>query len=954
MKSFRKIIALALVIALIANPVTYTYAFGGTKADVIASLKLMQGNNGDMMLEKELARDQAVKIIITLIGKASEAEVMTKEEISSTLKDFSDAKQLTTSWSAPWYAYAVKNGIISGYKDKQGNLITDYAGKLYGKQFATMLLKALGYQNVNYETSVYDLSRIEGSSVPVMYAEQLLTRGMAIEYLYGALTAKNSLGTRAVEHYVGNNAELTKAAQNAGLIAQEAFGVSKITADNLKSLKVTFNKPINTTAITAENLIVSANGVTIAGTPIVSDDKLSISYIYTSSIDQSSTATVTLNGIVSITGEIISTYTSAFIINDITPPQALNAVVHNPKQIEVFFNEPINYKVNAFQILNNIKIDNIPIIATAEPNNTKNSVIFTMTSAMKPGQHKITITDMIDYATYKAVFAEFTIDVQEDKVAPYIISAEVQNINTIIVNFNEKLEAIGIIKVNGSELTHATPVKDDTTGTKFALTGFPALNLSALVEIKITYLQQFDGSGNAVLAEKNYMFKANDDTSIPTASVSVEEDNIIKVTFSKSMNYSLGSITIKNSEGKVVGSPFTASPTTTFASQGFIIENDGTVLRIPLTCSGLYNVNEGNYTLEIKDMKDATIRENLMPQTTIQFKTRDTQKPIISSGFLVTPGTTSNPADNDTVTFYFSEAMDVVSLRNLSNYIYSYTSGTAVSYSLAAQPGAEVISIAQDAKSITIRVPGISITPSTGVFTVYGIKDQAGNIMTSAINSVTRLNQSQMSFTVTGSAVAQDEYNIKVNFNNKAAVVDPSGFKVIKNGADYAVITAVKLSDDGNSAILTTNLALGTSTAALNLVPNVGYLSVKNIYGVSITYGALAISDQIKPNVNVQTDNVMFGAVSLSFSEQVGASAVTDILSDLIVKDKNGDIVKLTYDKLIFYNGTTLSNALLFDRIVVSGLTSNSSYSVSLLNRTIKDMSGNVMNELKATTVVAK
>ena len=117
-------------------------------------------------------------------------------------------------------------------------------------------------------------------------------------------------------------------------------------------------------------------------------------------------------------------------------------------------------------------------------------------------------------------------------------------------------------------------------------------------------------------------------------------------------------------------------------------------------------------------MKDATVRGNGLAEVTLPFSCKDTSKPTVTSSYVTAAGAT---IATDTVTFYFSEAMDSSTLRNLSNYVYGGNSFATVSDCV-------VKSVADDAKSIVFTYPN-AVALLTGNATVYAIKDVAGNMM---------------------------------------------------------------------------------------------------------------------------------------------------------------------------------------------------------------------------------
>ena len=933
MRNLKKLLAVVVAVALVLTSMTAAFAATNPQADAIAALKLMQGNNGDMMLEEDLARDQAVKIIITLTGKAAEVDALSAADVDAALAGFADAAALKASWSAKWYAYAVKNGIITGYNNEDGDLVTDFAGPLYGKQFATMLMKAFGYKDVDYATSVTKLSELDGSKVADEKADDSLTRADAIAYLFGSLTAKNADGKTVVETYVGSDAALLKAAQDAGLIAAPAtLGVSKVTADNLKTLKVEFTKPIDNKSVTSDTFKVTydGNAITFNSDDVkISEDKKTIVYVYPVTVLQSKTVKLEINGIKDADKNEIKGYANSIVVTDTVIPTVTGAAALNAKQIEVFFSEPINFSASSFQVLNDVKLNGVAMIAKAEVNYLKNSIVLTSSTVIPAGTHKVTLSNMTDFATYKAVTAEFTVTIVEDKVAPKVISAEATSVNEVVVTFDENLESAGTIKINGDV---ATQTKVD--GAKVTLTPAKALDLAAIVEVKVAYKDQTDMAGNKVTDEQTFTFKVADDTALPSVTSSVEDGNKVVLTFSKSMNTTLGTITVKDKDSKTVA-------TLNVSALTFKADTSNKVLELAASATKLDNVNPAKYTFEIKDMKDATIRANLLPATTLTIDAKDTLKPTVTGTYFAKNG---DKIENDTVTFYFSEAMNVETLKNLSNYV-----GSTIG-SLAAYDGASVDSVAADAKSITIKVKNFR-TLVGETFTVYALKDAAGNMLASTAG-VSKLSGTTLS--VSGSAISSETTKVKIEFNTKIATADPAAYKVIDatTTSDVAVFIAYSIADDGMSVTFTANKDLSTNPSKYMIKDNYPNL-IKNIYGeTATTNSGIIIIDKIAPTVALDTDGTSAGAIKLTFSEAVTASA-SDLANNIIVKDKDGKIVTPT---MVFFNDKTeVASTAAFDKIVFTGLNSGDNYTVTVIGgRGIVDAAGNKIADMAATTKAAK
>ncbi|MGI6668264.1 MAG: hypothetical protein ACOX4M_02135 [Acetivibrionales bacterium] len=61
------------------------------------------------------------------------------------------------------------------------------------------------------------------------------------------------------------------------------------------------------------------------------------------------------------------------------------------------------------------------------------------------------------------------------------------------------------------------------------------LSIGAIVEVRVEYKGQRDVAGNEVEDWKVFKFKVEDDTTLPTATASLDSDNNLTITFSKAM-----------------------------------------------------------------------------------------------------------------------------------------------------------------------------------------------------------------------------------------------------------------------------------------------------------------------------------------------------------------------------------------------------------------------------------
>lgn len=938
----KKTLAILLALAMVFSTMTVAFAEGTISADAqaCATLGMLQGEGTGVTADYTATtptRLQAAIMFLRLKGFEDEALAYTGTE------NFADADQVKWAGGKAIMGYLKAHKEL-GWIGDQGKF--NPYNDLTAQEYYKVMLEALGYKQNTTEvigdftwTGVIEFAAAHGLT-KVATATNYTVNDLAIATIEALKANVKDSTTKTLAASLVEAGVLTAdKAKAAGVFnpVATALQVTGITANNLKTMKIDLNQEIDPTTATATTVKVTKAGSSVVSNVYTTADNKSIIVEYT--VVQSDSLAVAINGVKTEAGVTLKNYTATATAIDTTIPEITGATVVNQKQIEVFFNEPINYAAGAFQVLNDIKLDGIAVIAKVTPDNVRNSVMVEFPSALAAGAHTISLANMVDYAGYKALAKDYAVTVAEDTAKPEIVSAVVVNKATIDVTFNEKIETVGSFEVNGVAAS-AAPVAN-TNGTKYTLTGFTALDLGAIVEIKVAYVGQVDVAGNTVTTKQTYKFNVADDTALPTVTATISDTNKITLTFSKSMDAALGTIIVKDSDDTTLA---TLTQPWTFKDAPA-----NTTLELSAIAAGVDDINPDNITVNVKGMKDGSIRANLLPETNLTLAAKDTKDPVVNANYFVVAGAT---AAEDTVTFYFDEAMDTATLNNLSNYVAS-TLG-----SLSVLTGAEVKSIAADGKSITIIVPGADAKATAGeTFTVYALKDVNGNML------VTKTGIAKLTATTLAATAAEtkDGLKIKVTFDTKVSSIDPSALKVQKAAVDYAVFVNAVLADDGMSATFTANKNLGTDMTGYTIVDN-NITLVKNIYNSTLTsLGAgVAITDKVAPTVTVAT-GANAGEIKITFSEAVNATNLTTLSADLIIRDKNGAIVALDDDtdgdatgtNVVYVGGTpAVTN---FTTIVFTG-TTGENYTVELIARSVKDLATTpvVTKGLAATAVTAK
>jgi len=898
----KKVLSLVLALVLVLGMIPTFADAHETGAQMLFENNFIVGDGtGDLMVEKVLTRDEMAVLMAQMYGKEVEAAAFVAPA------NFTDAAEF--GWASNFISFGQASEWLSGFPDGT------YRAKeaVTGKQLLSYLMQVLGY-DFEWETIVADAAAI-GLTVST---EGPILRGAAFETMWFAVTAIDINGEGMT---IG---EKTGKYDPTPVVVVTDLEVASVTATNLKTMVIEFNKAVDEATITSTTVKVMDGTTNVVASRLLSEDMMTLTVVYnTGDVEQSTELDLTIDGVKSLDGiEEIVDYEMTTVVTDVEIPTILGVSALNAKQLIVYFSEPLNteaFSSVAYQVINDFKIDDVAVIAKVTPNYTENSAMFELSTILEPDTYEVKLANMIDFAGYKALTSTFNVTVVEDKAAPILTDAVVKNLKQIEITFDEALSVVGSFWIDGNAANAV--VVPNSNGLKYLLTFddlTEELNLSAVVQVKVEYKDQKDIVGNTVSAKTAFVFSIADDTTLPEVALEVKTGNKLVFTFSKTMLTNVGTLTIYDEDEEVVKALVTTNGTWS--------ENN-TIFTVLGSVALLNDVDVDDYTIEIEDMQDATVRKNLLPDTTIAFKALDTKKPVITDTYFVKNGTSTDVVgEDDTITFFFSEAMDTDTLKNLSNYNLT---GEGL---FSAITDVEVKSVASDAKSIVITYPSArDLVAGTDFITVYAFKDAAGNMMDTTI--LDRLVTTAMSVV---SAEASVTNKVVVEFGNKMFTVDPSFIKIQKNGVDFAVPTMVTLNAAGTKATFTLNKAIETTTANYMVVTNT-YTAAKNIYGDTLDAAdAWTLTDKISPefdNVAIKTGTT--DTFVITFTEEVSADT-TAVEYDL----KIVDLTATTNKQLGVGEFITTVNADGQIEVQITRTVTNHKFSVELLNgRYIQDTS---------------
>lgn len=970
MRNLKKLIAVIMTIAILASFMVPALAEGvGHEADALKlqQIKLMAGTAADLNLDESMTRIQGLTFAIRAAGKEAAALALTDAEVATILADVVDADKIP-DWNGngkKYVAYAVKEKYTSGINGAIAPKIEFGSLNLVkGAELLTWIMKiGMGYTDVTTANASAKAYAAKIVSIDDAFAlnDKELIRDDAAGILFGAaLNGVNVDGKKLIDSLIAAGAVDAAAAAEAGFTTPvvSKIEVKDITTTGLKTAVVTFNKAFDKDTVTTTTVKATVGGADRVASLVKADDNLSVTIVL-SSLAQGEKLKVEVNGVKDADKNEIKDYSKEIVVYDTTLPTVKGVTVVNAKTIEVNFSEPMNVLPNGqtydARVFDDLLFGTTKAVGTVTVDAVKTKMTLTLNTALAAGDYQFSVGPRVDYAGYSTITTVFPITVVADTTAPTVVKVTADTKNKVVVEFDENIQAgVGTFNIKGTDYGSGSFTVD---GKKATITVAPDLTAGdAFIDVKLTYKGIKDVLGNAVdsTTGKTFLFRASNDTVAPTATITVNDDNTIKVVFSEVVqSFTNSDFTLKNKDNNNVGvNP--AGPATT----------DNITYTISLQ-SPL--IDPANYTLKILNtVKDNSVMQNTMAEASIVLAMKDLMNPTVTGVPTV--------VDTNTARITFSEPMDATTLANKANYLYATSTASTAFVSLSTKSDV-VVTVASDNKSVDIKVPGLV---AQDVIKLLALKDAGGTLISLTDMNAARVVSGPTAFgagDITAKVTAPNTIEITAANGHTFKIADANGFR-IKEGSTapsanlYVAGTAI--STDGTKVTLTLSANLKKNATFDNTNAIKVYVAdgaaVKDAFNTPLVVtstAAISVADAMKPVVTVATGDAT-GQIKISFDELITAAGVTtsSLALDLIVRDKDGNILDITTSAaagagyIVTGDGTTTApGAILgtgFNYIVVNNLTTGDNYTVTLLSRGLKDMVGNVVTELAATTVPAK
>lgn len=855
-KTLSLLLALVMVIGLFPGfadeKATLTAEEAGAVLQGYGAIK--GGSDGNLMIDKELKRQDAVVILTRLMGKDKEVEAMPKETKSS----FED---ITIDYYQPFLAFAEANKWVEGKAEKKFG----FNDVVTVKEFTAMLLRALGHDTMgdNY-AKVMDLAKEQGLFQGVMAEEAApVIRGVAFIMMNNTLETAPKGEKQALVYKLGYK-EMPK---------PENLVVTEVMSSGLKTIDIKFSKAVDETSLQKVVVKEGTKKITVSEQKVLEDGMVGRLVLQTIAKQDAKYTVITENVKSQDLKETVEKNEATIYMTDNVRPEVQSVEVVNPKTLLVKVSEPLNTeKLTNFKTLNEFKIEGKALAGRVQ-NANKNEIVVELGKALKAGDHKLEVSGLRDYANFIAKTMEFDITVVEDKDAPMVVEAKMVTINKIKVMFNEPVSFKGMFKVDGNQVPTGNVEIDAKDKRIVNLTGLN-LNTGAIVEVAVQYKGQKDIMANQVKDWMKFTFKVNDDTQLPEVK-SIEVDGTdIKVMFNKSMLENEGKYTIKKGTKVVVK---TVKVKDAVAAK--TAEWDEYSTELTIKGSFLSSTDPAEYTIIFEDFKDGTVRKNELPKYEGTFSSQDVKNPTVKGKYAFI--TTKDKVVQ--ATLFFSEAMDETTVLDAKNFhLMGYKVKGKAAEAVRADKADVTIYTTNNGKNVVIEATDEKVE-AFGDIKHFGLKDLVGNQCT--VEAVITENKAK-NF-INSAELVRDEngdFQVKVKFVQGIENI-PFDVYALKTETDGKDLGLIPVGSGDNNAVhyfkidqenINSDATHGTTYKKLEFYLKGNANEAASIYGdPAPAFPAKYLTDAVMPSIlkdkNTGLDLVKvtddFTAITVAFDE---------------------------------------------------------------------------------------
>ncbi|MEC0129240.1 S-layer homology domain-containing protein [Paenibacillus pabuli] len=767
-KVMKKILSVALSTAM-AFSMFASVAFGDTAVsaqqqfDALKAKGIFSGYpDGTAGLNKEMTRAEFAKVITKLLGL---------KEITGVFS-YNDKNYNAKNWAAPYIEAVTAAGIMEGKNVEKK--IFDFNGKVTVEEMAKVLTIALklevpaetnnsattwakGYVQAAINAGLLDsklnfqsnASRelLVGAAYAIDQAQSLKVASYDVTEAGKVVTFKMSDGEsvkvtldKALEANKETEVKFTyKDREFTEKVVYKTTGaqaVSSASASNLKEVVVKFDGTVDEASAENENNYIIENSANSDGKTIesatLSDDKTTVTLLLadrTSSflpgqvenvLPSQRETFVQVNNVKNADSTKTITQRVAFTPLDVTVPEVKEVTALGTKAFKIEFSEPI---VNTNLTSSNFRIDDKNIAASLTyvyPN-----TIIAETN-LTEGEHTLRVSNVKDFSGLTVVPVEKTFKATADTAAPKVVSAKTNDLQKVVVEFDEPVKAVSGAYANVSSVK---PVKTEISGNKVTLTfGEKALSYT---DNKIFLTGVRDYSGNTGNVEHDVTSTL--DSTRPTVVTSkfyqegVSGNYIAEVQFSKALAVSSiqdrSNYVLKNDDGKVPSANGLNADGNPIRTPEFVTGSGNKIVKINFGS----NLKDDNYSLTVSGLRDTAYAANVLLPVTINLSVKDA-----AYGEVVRAYTDSNSVtDGREVYIQFNKALATSGEGNAlkaEKYVIQRGTGAAATYYQLTPNDSDVELISADTIRVTKRNSNFSLQVNDKIVVSY-VADTTGKYL---------------------------------------------------------------------------------------------------------------------------------------------------------------------------------------------------------------------------------
>jgi hypothetical protein len=690
------------------------------------------------------------------------------------------------------------------------------------------------------------------------------------------------------------------AAVAAGVIsAPLVFAVDKVEVLNLLEVKVVYNEKVD--KLSAENIKNYSISKHVINSAVLQPDGKSV--ILSLDIDQTPVAAIAfeqgdefaidINGIINEdkTQEVKDYRQIAITVVDTTVPTVEKLELVGPYKIKVTFSEPIKDTSKAKVEFNNDLYD-----ATVEAANGTREVFVTLNDTLKEGNYSLTIYGAKDYVGFSSM--KITLNLSYKRITtPPTVSILSSAEKEVVVQFNRPVTDENGDALSDSYFYHSNTTIHPYVTTKdnqtyildFSNDQLPEGNVKLVVVYSVRDSAITDEWGNEMKSNATFNLSITADKTKPVVTnIKVVNEETLSLYFSEALKVD----TATDRSNYLVKDDDDDSIDVMNASYTVNADNEYVV-----TLEFNEKLN-GTYTIEIADIKDMAAEPNIMTTKVFSFEMKD----VVGIDLRTVTAKTVEGSDTkpDYIYVTFPEEMMTegqYGVLNKENYLLSENIGEKFE-PLAA---VDTISLMTGQKTVMITLKDndiFSVDDDDFRISIGRLADKAGNkssLFAANINPVPDTPIEATSFVVV------DTKTVEVTFDGIIKAASTSGFRISKNGGTKATPTSVTLryedTDEDGSDETIASLIL-KSTQQLVDSDAEGILEVSIMEKIIKSETSLfcdedldnEVSDGIAPNI-VRIEQAGSGRIGIGFDEDVDVTNPGLASTDLIIRDKNSNIL---------------------------------------------------------------